>query len=59
MLDRLSEWLANLSLLFFGALVLPFLFGEVESYSVTGVILGVGTTLFLLWLSLRLSRKAD
>lgn len=59
MLDRLSEWSANMSLLFFGALVLPSLFGQAGNSVFNDVLLGVGGMVVGLWISLRISRKAD
>ncbi len=59
MLDRLSEWLANLSLLFVGVVILPSLFKAVDFFGGQEIISsGIGAAIAL-WGSLRLSRISD
>jgi len=58
-LDRLSEWSANISIVFFAGLVLPALLNGVADKTTNDVISGLGGTIFWLWISLRLSRIAD
>ena len=58
MYDRLSEWLANLSLLVLATLVFPVLLGGIDTIGETGVVLRVGGTVVCLWFSLRFARVA-
>ena len=57
MYDRLSEWLANLSLLLLGTIVLPAFF-KVDKLTFNQVISGVSLSILSLWFSLRIARMA-
>ncbi|MEK7504617.1 MAG: hypothetical protein AAB550_03925 [Patescibacteria group bacterium] len=57
MYERLSEWSANISVLFFGSAILPiFSNGQLSPRS---LIFGGVLALFSLWLSLRLMRFSE
>lgn len=55
-LDRLSEFLANLSLLFIATLVLPNIFGNTK-LNMNDFLSGVGLTILFLLVSMILIRK--
>lgn len=57
MYDRLSEWLANLSLLLLGTIVIPAIF-KVDKLSFLQVVSGVSLSVLSLWFSLRFARIA-
>ena len=58
MYDRLSDWIANVSLLFMAMVIIPFFRGN-EKVAIGEFVWGAILTLVSLWLSLRLARQAE
>lgn len=59
MYDRLSEWSSTMSLLLLATVVLPAWFGITEEPFGGEVYIGLGMSVFSLWLSLRFARVSE
>ncbi len=59
MLDRLSEWLSNLSLVSLASIVLPALIGSTQKAIDIDVWFGFLSAVLSLWWSLRLARISE
>lgn len=59
MYERLSEWFSNLSLLFVGLVVFPYVLERNKLILSVDTFAGLFGTFICLWISLRLSRLAE
>ncbi len=59
MYERLSEWTANISVLFVGSSLIPFLSLTKTPFILSDFILGILMIIGSLWLSLRLTRFSE
>lgn len=58
MYEKLSEWTSNVSVLFLGSIIVPFI-TNAEKVDVNSLFWGMILMLFSLWLSLRLTRLSE